>query len=582
MREEKRWAPLVAAALVIVLIGLCVVAVLGGRSLLRQITPVVTQAVATAKVTPADLRVGSPTPESPHVGATPTGAAPSPSGDQVLRLPGGDPPTLDPQLSGDSTSAEYIVEIFSGLVTFDRDLKLAPDLAQRWEISENDTIYTFYLREDASFHNGKPVRSQDFKWSFERACDPRTRSFTADTYLGDILGCRDKLSGKADQVRGVEGVDDHTLRITIDQPRVYFLSKLTFPVSYVLDQENVEMGGRTWTDKPNGSGPFKLAEARPGERVVLERNDNYYREPRPLLARVEYVLTGGSAMVMYEQGDLDITAVGLNDIERVLDPTNPINQESRLVDSLGVYYIDLNLKQPPFDDIKVRQAFNYALDRERIINLVYKKTRQVAWGIVPPPMPGYSNPELKPLKYDPEKARQLIAESKYGDVSEFPDITFHVLGAGGATGRVVEAIAASYKENLGVNIEVQQTDWATFLSDLNNPDNTNQMWGGEAGWIADYPDPHNFLDVLFRCGSNQNHDHYCNPEADKLLNQAAEEEDAALREKLYRQVEQKVIDDAPWVPLFFDVQYWLVKPYVKGAYLPPMVTPKLQYYYLER
>jgi ABC-type transport system substrate-binding protein len=197
-------------------------------------------------------------------------------------------------------------------------------------------------------------------------------------------------------------------------------------------------------------------------------------------------------------------------------------------------------------------------------------------------MPHYENPDLKPLEYDPEQALELIADSKYGDVTEFPDITFNVLGAGGSVGRIVEAIVASYEENLGVQIEVQQTDWATFLSDLNRPDNPNQMWGGEVGWIADYPDPHNFLDVLFRCDSFQNHTHYCNPDVDELLDQAAAEDDPAAREKLYRQVEQIVIDEAPWVPQFFEVEYWLVKPYVQNAFLPPMVMPKYQYYHMAR
>lgn len=584
MSEEKRWVPLAAAVLVIALIGLCVAAVLIGQNVLRQ--RIVT--TPAAPVTRVDVEI-APTigaPATPATGTEPAATegptAPRPSGRQVLRQPGGDPPTLDPHLSGDSTSAEYIVEIFSGLLTLDRDLDLVPDLAESWTANANDTVYTFTLRSNAQFHDGKPVRAEDFKWSFERACDPGTRSFTADTYLGDIVGCRDKLRGRADSVAGVEAVDDRTLRITIDAPRVYFLSKLTFPASYVLDRSNVEGGGATWAAAPNGTGPFKLAQIRPGERIVLERNDNFYRDPKPLLERVEYVLAGGSAMVMYEQGDLDVTAVSLNDIERVLDPTNPLNQELRVVDTLGVYFIDLNLKQPPFDDIKVRQAFSYALDRERIINVVYKQTRKVAWGIVPPGMPHYSNPDLKPLAYDPDKARELIAESSYGDVSEFPDITFHVLGAGGSTGRVVEAIVASYEQNLGLSIEVQQTDWATFLRDLNDPNNPNQMWGGEAGWIADYPDPHNFLDVLFRCGSNQNHDNYCNPDVDKLLDQAAAEREPKEREALYRQVEQQVITDAPWVPLFFDVQYWLVKPSVKDAYLPSLITPKLQYYYVER
>jgi oligopeptide transport system substrate-binding protein len=584
--KESRLIPLIAVVLLVCLGATCVVGVLGGSTILGQLTG------ATEGITPVTSDGGggesgaASQAKTPEPVETPeeTSAAPQlpPSGDQVLNLPGGDPPTLDPHLSGDATSAEYVVEIFSGLLTFDRDLNLVPDLAERWEVSDDDTVYTFFLRQNARFHNGKPVRAQDFKWSFERACDFRTRSTTADTYLGDIVGCRDKLRGNADEVEGVQVVDDYTLELTIDQPRVYFLAKLTYPTAYVLDRENIERGGRTWTDNPNGTGPFKLAEFRFGELIVLERNEDYYRESKPKLERINFILAGGSRMVMYEQGELDMTAVGLNDIERVTDPTNPLNQELQIIDTIGIFYIGLNVNHPPFDDPKVRQAFNYALDRQRIIGVVYKETVPVAWGIIPPTMPNYENPDLKPLEYDLEKAQELIAESKYGDVSEFPDITFHVLGAGGAVGRVIEAIVASYEENLGVQVDIQQTDWATFLSDLNRPDNTNQMWGGQAGWIADYPDPHDFLDVLFRCGSLQNHTGYCNPEVDDLLDQAAAEEDPEQREALYRQVEQIAIDEAPWVPLFFGVDYWLVKPYVKDAYLPPMVIPKYQYYYLER
>jgi ABC-type transport system substrate-binding protein len=571
--------------LLVCLGAVCVFGVVGGTTFLKPLTGV-------EEASPVDggARSGesgsAPQADTPEAVEPPEEQADLPTppsiDGQVLTIPGGDPPTLDPHLSGDATSAEYVVEIFSGLVTFDQDLKIVPDLAERWEVSDDGTVYTFFLREDARFHNGKPVRAQDFKWSIERACDFRTRSTTADAYLGDIIGCREKLRGNSDEVTGVRVIDDQTLEITIDQSRVYFLSKLTYPTAYVLDQENVERGGRTWTDNPNGTGPFKLAEFSFGERIVLERNENFYGEPKPQLERINFILSGGSRMVMYEQGELDMTAVGLNDIERVTDPTNPLNKELSTVESMGIFYIGLNTNQPPFDDIKVRQAFNHALDRQRIIDVVYKETVPVAWGIVPPTMPGYENPDLKPLEYDPEKARQLIAESKYGDVSEFPDITFHVLGAGGATGRIIEAVVASYEEVLGVPIEVQQTDWATFLSDLNRPDNPNQMWGGEAGWIADYPDPHDFLDILFRCESTQNHTGYCNPEVDALLDQAASEQDPDRREALYRQVEQIVVDEAPWVPLFFEVEYWLIKPYVKDAYLPPMVEPKYQYYHLER
>ena len=586
MSRESRWVPLIAVVLLVCLGAICVVAVVGGGTLLPRLTgteEVPTTVASGGRPSESDAAPEAATPEPVEEQNEESEAPESrPSGAQVLTVPGGDPPTLDPHLSGDATSAEYVVEIFSGLVTFDQDLNIVPDLAESWDVSEDGTVYTFHLREDARFHNGKPVRAQDFKWSIERACDFRTRSITADTYLGDVVGCRDKLRGNADEVEGVQVIDDNTLEITIDQPRVYFLSKLTYPTAYVLDQENVERGGRTWTDNPNGTGPFQLAEFSFGELISLERNENYYREPMPQLERIDFVLSGGSRMVMYEQGELDMTAVGLNDIERVTDPTNPLNEELDIIESMGIFYIGLNTNQPPFDDEKVRQAFNHALDRQRIIDVVYKETVPVAWGVVPPTMPNYENSELQPLDYDLEKAQALIAESKYGDVSEFPDITFHVLGAGGATGRIIEAIVATYEESLGVPIDVQQTDWATFLSDLNRPDNTNQMWGGEAGWIADYPDPHDFLDILFRCDSLQNHTGYCNPEVDELLDQASGEYDPEKREALYQQVEQIVIEEAAWIPLFFEVEYWLVKPYVKDAYLPPMVIPKYQYFHIEQ
>ena len=572
---EKRWIVVVAIVLLLCLFVTCAAGLYVGGQYVSSTKPTSSIPSVTAE---NDGRITLEPPKTPPAPTeTPTLVVVLDQ-EQELNVLGGDPPTLDPHLSGDSTSAEYIVEIFSGLMSLDREMKLVPDLAEDWTVSEDGTVYTFFLRPEATFHNGKPVLADDFVWSFERACDPQTGSYTADTYLGDVVGCRDKLDGLADSVEGARAVDDHTLELTIDEPKVYFLSKLSFPVSFVLDQENVDRGGSRWTDVPNGTGPFKLAEFRSGDEIVLERNDGYYREPKAKLQRVNFLLAAGSPMAMYEQGLLDIAPVSLADVDRASDPTNPLSAELHTVDTLGVFYVALNVAQPPFDDVNVRRALNYALDRQRIVDVVYKKTRRVAWGIVPPAMPNYSNPDLEPLEFDPEKALELIAESKYGDVSEMPDITFHVLGAGGSTGPVIEAIVASYQENLGLAIEVQQTDWATFLRDLNRPDNPNQMWGGEAGWIADYPDPHNFLDVLFRCGSLQNHTYYCNSEVDELLDQAAVETDSATREEFYRQVEQIVIDDSPWVPLFFDVEQWLVKPYVLDAYLPSLIAPKYQYY----
>ncbi|MBI3741148.1 MAG: hypothetical protein HY257_05265, partial [Chloroflexi bacterium] len=210
--------------------------------------------------------------------------APSSSGTtsaNSLRLPGsGDPPTLDPALTSDAESAVYVVELFSGLVTLDQNLKVVPDLAEKWEVSDDRKTYTFTFRKDAKFHDGRPVTAQDFKYSVERAANPATTSPTADTYLGDIVGVKDKLNRKASAVSGVVVVDDYTLKITIDSPKTYFIAKLTFPTAFVVDKNNVERGGRTWTDKPNGTGPFKLKEYVRGQRIILARNENYYLDPK--------------------------------------------------------------------------------------------------------------------------------------------------------------------------------------------------------------------------------------------------------------------------------------------------------------
>jgi ABC-type transport system substrate-binding protein len=506
--------------------------------------------------------------------------------EQVLILPGTEPPSLDPHLSGDAASAEYVVEIFSGLMTYDPDLNLIPDIAESYEISEDGLVYTFKIRPEAKFQDGKAVRAEDFKWSFERACDLATGSHTADTYLGDVVGCRDKLQGKTDEVEGVAVVDDLTLQLTIDEPKGFFLAKMTYPTAYVLDRENVESGGRTWFVQPNGSGPFKLSV--PNQNmIVLERNDNYYREPKPTLDRVIYLVgVPVNLMAGYEEGfpesisdqlglpekaTYDVIPVGLSNLPRATDPNNPLSQEFVSTNALSVFYIGFNVNEPPFDDVKVRQAFNLALDKQRMVKRVFQDTVPAANGIVPPGMPDYQNPDLSDYEFNPEHALELIAEASYGDVSELPPITLHLSSAGD----IVEAIAKSYEQNLGVEINVEEMPWDEFLQDLNRPDSPYQMY--LLGWIADYPDPQNFLEILFHSESAQNHGGYNNPAVDALLDEARGTQDVQKRLALYQQAEQLILDDAAWIPLYFDVENWLVKPYVQNYQVPPIKVPKFQY-----
>ncbi len=518
--------------------------------------------------------------ETDKTGTEPDEVAEAPAREFTEPLSGGvfrrlwaDPPTLDPHLTSDTTSAGIVVEVFSGLVALNVDLQLVPDLAESWTIDKG-VVYTFKLRPNATFHNGKPVTAEDFKWSLERAANPKTASPVADTYLNDIEGAMEYIEGNASEISGIKVIDNRTLQITIDAPKAYFLAKLTYPTAYVLDQETVEAGGRSWwVDNPVGTGAFKLAEYRIGERIVLERNDYYYREPA-LLDSIVMNLAGGQAMAMYENDEIDITGVGLFDLDRVLDPTEPLNQELVIAPpGFSVSYIGFNTTKPPFDDPKFRQALNHAVDKELIATEVLSELVQPAYSILPPGFPGYTD-EIDGLMYDPDLAKQLLEESAYADADSRPRIVVTVPGTGGTIGLDLEVILEMWKQTLGVEVEIQQVEWATYLEDLE--DQKFQAFAG-LGWEADYPDPQDFLDILFHTDSGINHGAYSNAAVDSVLEEARTEPDVLRRIELYHNAEQLIVNDAAWVPMWFTGErYALVKPNVDGYAMTPMIVPKLQ------
>ena len=487
-----------------------------------------------------------------------------------------EPSTLDPHLTTDANSATIIVEVFGGLVTIDPNLNIVPDLAESWDAPDGRT-YTFHLRKDAKFHSGRLVTAHDFKWSLERAASPSTASPVVDQYLGDIVGVKEKLSGEATEISGVRVIDDHTLEITIDQPKSYFLAKLTYPTGFVLDRENVETG-RRWSLTPNGTGPFRLAQYLPGESMVLARNENYHLGA-PFLDSVEFILSGGTAMLMYENDEIHLTGVGLADLERLLDPGNSLNSElHNAPPQFSTEYIGLKVTEPPFDDVKVRQALNYAIDKDLIAKDVLADLVVPAKGILPPAFPGYNN-DLSGYPYDPVKARQLLEESKYGTGGEkFPRVFLTTAGGFGSSPPLnLEVIKEMWRENLGIDVEILQTEYATYLQDLVK----RRFDMFQIGWIADYPHPQNFLDILFHSDSSNNHTAYNNPEVDSLLEAARVETREDVQYDLYRQAEELIVQDAPWIPLWYSgEQYILIKPYLRDYFLTQLIVPKLRFAYM--
>src|SRR5437867_565764 len=274
---------------------------------------------------------------------------------------------------------------------------------------------------------------------------------------------------------------------------------------------------------------------------------------------------------MYENNEIDVSFVPIDFLDRAKDPNDPLSKEYVTGDILATSYIGFNTKVPPFDDVKVRQAFAAAIDKDRLISVVLKNGWKKADGILPPQMPGY-NPQLKGIGFDAAKAKDLLKQSKYGGAEGLPPVQITESGVGANVGNITEAILAMWKENLGVDVKVQQVESATFFSDLDK--GRFQMFS--LGWIADYPDPENFLDLKFHTGSRQNDTAYSNPDVDKLLDQARTEQDSTKRLQLYQQAEQKIVDDAPWIPLFFDASHTVVKPYVKGWVEPAMIVERLR------
>ena len=541
--------------------------------------------VPTVVSTPPPARSERPTPSSgqtkvaPELLQTPERVGDDKPTGGVFRRLWADPPTLDPALVTDGTSYAIVIELFSGLVklTGESDDPIAMDLAESYSVSNGGKTYKFVLRDDSKFSDGSPVTATDFKWSWERAALPETESPIVDEFLGDIIGVQAIIDGEATTAEGIEVIDDLTLQVTIDAPKPYFIAKLTYPIAFVVNADNVTASGENWTDDPVGTGPFVLKSYSIGERMLLSKNPNYWGDPA-YLDEVQLLLAGGSAMAMYENDEIDITGIGLADLERVTDPEEELSKDVvEVPPSFSTSYIGFNVEEAPFDDVHFRRALNFAVDKQLVANAVFSDLVRPATGVIPPGFVGF-NPDLEGLAFDEERAKEELAKSKYADPETRPRIVITLPGTGGSPSLTTEVVADMWRRTLEVDVEIQQVEWATFLQDLHR----NRLQAFSLAWQADYPDPHTFVDVLFRTGSSINNTNYSNPEVDALLEQANVEADPVRRIKLYQEAEEMIVEDAAWLPLWWGVEgKVLVKQRIGGMTFPPLSVPIYQYVYID-
>ncbi|MCL5044559.1 MAG: ABC transporter substrate-binding protein [Deltaproteobacteria bacterium] len=487
----------------------------------------------------------------------------------VLHLAAADDiPTLDPALGYDTASWAFEQMIFDTLVRYSAGgVELRPDLATAWEASSDSRRFSFHLRRDARFSTGRPVTAGDVKYAVQRVLDPKTRS-QGMAYFRNIEGARAFTRGRAADVRGIETPDPWTLVFRLRAPDPLFVEKLAMPFAAALARQEVERWGEDFARHVVGSGPFMLQEWTGGQRIVLKRNPYYFAPSRPRLQAVAESLGVSEELqwLRFEAGELDLGAIAPAEFPYVMK-TPRLKALTKKIVTLSVNYLGMNCQMAPFDDRKVRRAFNYAINKQKLVALLNGRAMP-ARGVLPPGLPGY-DPTIRGYPYDPAKARQLLAEARVPQ-SFRPVLWLRADPTTLMLGQSVQQDLAL----VGIALDLKPVAWGPLLEAVRQPRTVELFL---FGWEADFPDPENFLAVLFskkQWGAN-NDTFYFNPQVEALLAEAAPIADREERYRLYRQAQRIIVSDAPWVFLFHPVTYVIRQPWVHGLVLNPMRPARL-------
>ena len=476
------------------------------------------------------------------------------------------PRTLDPAFSTDIYSVTLIQQIFDGLVQFDQNLNVVPALATSWKVSSGGLVYTFYLRPNAKFHNGRQVTAEDFVYSFTRILDPKEKS-SALSFFQRVKGAAAYRNRESKEVVGLRAIDAHTLEITINEPFAPFLSILAMISSKVVPREEIERLGQKFGYHPVGTGPFHLKSFEE-DRIILGANKDYF-EGRPYLDQIVYnIYPGAQNEKIFSEflaGEIEEAAVFGANRERMSQATE---YQFFRKPTLSLLFYGMNCAKPPLMDSRVRQALNYAIDKAKIVHEYVKDQFVPATTILPPGMPGYT-PENAAYAYDPEKAKTLLQQAGYSPSQKKLSLTILTASKSDLAQQELRLVAADLAA-VGVELKFQyETDWPTFEATLSSGD--FQLY--RYSWIADIPDPDNFLNILVGSESRYNFMQYSNPKVDRLLSRALTETEILRRVELYREAERLILADAPMIPWIYLTFESVFQPYVKGLEISALGRP---------
>ncbi len=510
------------------------------------------------------------------IAVLPTGCGNQPSGEQILRVNlAGEPAQIDPNRASWSSERSVIQQVFEGLLAFKQDLSLNPAVASviptvaNGGISADGLTYTFKLKTNVTWSDGTKVTANDFVYSIKRLFDPDLACEYASFYY-DIVGAAE-YNGAADATAaqkasmkaalGVRAVDDYTLEIKLAQPRPIFLSLMAMWPVYPVREDIVTSKGEAWTEAGNyiGNGPFIMTEWVHQDHITFKQNPNYWGD-KPELVEIQYkmITDANSAYAAYLNGELDISGVPVGTEKSTMNDANLSPQIVRYAE-LVTFAFQFNVNKAPYNNVKVRQALATAFDRESFVNNVRSGVGKPAYSWIPPGMPGYDADLGKEYMFDAAKAKQLLSEAGYSNLSTLPELKFQFSDTAGNR-TIAQWLQGQIKDNLGINLTLEPMESKAFQQ-MVNAEQFDWAW---FGWGADYPDPDNWLPELFGTKAGNNHTGWSNAQFDALVAAAKAELDNTKRLQMLQDAHEMVMADCPIATMFYRERFLLVKPYVKG------------------
>ncbi|MBO5292552.1 MAG: peptide ABC transporter substrate-binding protein [Lachnospiraceae bacterium] len=488
---------------------------------------------------------------------------------------GPDPETIDPALNSAVDGGNMLLHAFECLLTVDQDGNLAPGQAETWETSEDGLTWTFHLRDGLKWSDGSDLTANDFVYSWKRVCDPLVAAPYAETVLGMVKGYSEAIEGNLDAL-AVSASDDKTLVVELDTPCPYFGSLAAFATLSPVQQATVEANGDAWATAPESyisNGPFYMTEWVPGSHITFSKNPNYWNADAIKLGALKFVLMEdpNAAYSAYQTGEVMM----IKDVPTEEIPSLDGNEEFYIEPIIGTYYISLNIEKEPFDDVNVRKALSLAIDREYVAGTLMQGTYTAASNFMGP---GWADPtggdfmekanggkpyiDTTNFEANLEEAKKLLAEAGYPNGEGFPTISYTTNDAGYHT-VVAEYLQQAWAE-LGIDLEVNIVEWSSFTPMRRSGD----FEVARNGWVGDYSDPSNMLDVL-RSTNGNNDGKYNSAVFDAAMDASNQTMDAAERSKALHEAEDALMDDMGCIPLAYYNDFWLQSSKITGMWHSP-------------